>query len=118
MNAGPEVTVNADPDQLGQVIINLVKNAIEASMPTGGKVELGWRVEDQEVVIEVMDEGEGLSSTSNLFVPFFPTKPGGSGIGLALSRQIAEAHGGTLSLDNRRDRLGCVATLRLALPGR
>jgi two-component system, NtrC family, nitrogen regulation sensor histidine kinase NtrY len=118
VNAGPEVTVNADPDQLGQVIINLVKNAIEASMPTGGKVQLGWRVDDQEVVIEVIDEGEGLSSTSNLFVPFFTTKPGGSGIGLALSRQIAEAHGGTLSLDNRRDRLGCVATLRLALAGR
>ena len=113
VNPGPDLTVKADPDQLGQVVVNLVKNAIEASMPTGGKVQLGWRLGSGEVVIDVIDEGEGLSSTSNLFVPFFTTKPGGSGIGLALSRQIAEAHGGHLTLENRRDRLGCVATLRL-----
>jgi nitrogen fixation/metabolism regulation signal transduction histidine kinase len=110
---GPEVTLKADSDQIAQVIINLVKNAIEASMPTGGKVQLGWKTSDGDVVIEVIDEGEGLSSTSNLFVPFFTTKPGGSGIGLALSRQIAESHNGSLTLENRRDRLGCIATLRI-----
>jgi nitrogen fixation/metabolism regulation signal transduction histidine kinase len=111
---GPILTVKADPDQLEQVVINLVKNAIEASLPTGGKVQLGWQLSNGDVVIEVVDEGEGLSSTSNLFVPFFTTKPGGSGIGLALSRQIAEAHNGSLSLENRRDRLGCIATLRIS----
>jgi two-component system, NtrC family, nitrogen regulation sensor histidine kinase NtrY len=110
---GPDITLKGDSDQLGQVVINLVKNAIEASMPTGGKVQLGWKASNGDVVIEVIDEGEGLSSTSNLFVPFFTTKPGGSGIGLALSRQIAESHNGTLTLENRRDRLGCIATLRI-----
>jgi signal transduction histidine kinase len=65
-----------------------------------------------EVVID--DEGHGLSNTSNLFVPFFTTKPGGSGIGLVLSRQIAEAHGGSLDLHNRVDARGCRA--RLILP--
>jgi nitrogen fixation/metabolism regulation signal transduction histidine kinase len=110
---GPDVTLKADPDQVEQVVINLVKNAIEASMPTGGKVQLGWQIMNGQAVIEIIDEGEGLSSTSNLFVPFFTTKPGGSGIGLALSRQIAESHNGGLTLENRRDRLGCVATLRL-----
>jgi signal transduction histidine kinase len=63
----------------------------------------------------VEDEGPGLSNTGNLFVPFFTTKPGGSGIGLVLSRQIAEAHGGSLVLENRTDRQGCRASLRLPL---
>jgi signal transduction histidine kinase len=62
----------------------------------------------------VDDEGKGLPDTSNLFVPFFTTKPNGSGIGLALSRQIAEAHGGTISLENRTT-MGCRATLRLPI---
>ncbi len=61
----------------------------------------------------VEDEGPGLGSTANLFVPFFTTKPGGSGIGLVLSRQIAEAHGGTLILQNRAAGRGCEALLRL-----
>jgi nitrogen fixation/metabolism regulation signal transduction histidine kinase len=112
---GPPATIEADPDQLEQVLINLVKNAVEASLPTRGSVQVGWQVQNSHVAITVRDEGEGLASTANLFVPFFTTKPGGSGIGLALSRQIAEAHGGSLSLENRRDRLGCVATLRLSL---
>jgi two-component system nitrogen regulation sensor histidine kinase NtrY len=90
-----------------------VKNAVEASLPTKGRVEIGWKLQNGEVRFCVTDEGEGLMNTSNLFVPFFTTKPGGSGIGLALGRQIAEAHGGTLNLENRRDRLGCVATLTL-----
>ena len=112
---GPEVNVSADRDQLEQVLINLVKNAIDATLASRGKVDVGWLVADQRVEIYVRDEGEGITNSANLFVPFFTTKPGGSGIGLALSRQIAEAHGGTLSLENRRDRLGCIATLTLAL---
>jgi two-component system, NtrC family, nitrogen regulation sensor histidine kinase NtrY len=96
------------------VLINLVKNAIDATLAARGKVELGWTVADHKVKIFVRDEGEGITNSANLFVPFFTTKPQGSGIGLALSRQIAEAHGGTLTLENRRDRLGCVATLLIA----
>jgi two-component system, NtrC family, nitrogen regulation sensor histidine kinase NtrY len=112
--SGPEAAIFADREQLEQVLINLVKNAIEATLTSHGKVQIGWKVADRRVEMYVQDEGEGITNSANLFVPFFTTKPGGSGIGLALSRQIAEAHGGTLTLENRRDRLGCIATLNLA----
>ncbi|HEY9230490.1 MAG TPA: ATP-binding protein [Blastocatellia bacterium] len=113
--AGPEMWINADGDQLEQLLINLLRNAVDAALETGGGVQLGWRRTNGYVEVAVADEGPGLSNTANLFVPFFTTKPGGSGIGLVLSRQIAEAHGGTLALENRRDRRGCVARLRLPL---
>ena len=115
---GPPVTVSADPDQLEQVVINLLRNAVDAALETGGGVELGWdRSASRPAAVEVWiaDEGPGLPSTSNLFVPFFTTKPSGSGIGLVLSRQIAEAHGGGLTLENRADRAGCVARLWLPI---
>jgi hypothetical protein len=82
-------------------------------LTTGGGVEIGWRRDGAMLEIWIKDEGPGLSSTANLFVPFFTTKPGGSGIGLVLSRQIAEGHGGALTLENRTDGPGCVARLRL-----
>jgi nitrogen fixation/metabolism regulation signal transduction histidine kinase len=114
VDAGPNLTVRGDPDQLEQVLINLLRNAADASLATNSPVSVGWQ-RDNMLEIWVKDEGPGLSSTANLFVPFFTTKPGGGGIGLVLSRQIAEGHGGALSLENRMDGPGCVARLRLPL---
>jgi two-component system, NtrC family, nitrogen regulation sensor histidine kinase NtrY len=113
---GPPAAINADADQLEQLFINLVRNAVEAAAETNGAVTVSWRVLDNGMVeLFVDDGGPGLANTGNLFVPFFTTKSGGSGIGLVLSRQIAEAHGGTLSLENRDGARGCRATLRVPL---
>jgi signal transduction histidine kinase len=77
-------------------------------------VEISWTHQNGQLTVEIADEGHGLANTSNLFVPFFTTKPGGSGIGLVLSRQIVEAHGGSLQLENRAPQPGCLARLRLS----
>jgi two-component system, NtrC family, nitrogen regulation sensor histidine kinase NtrY len=106
---GPPITIRADRDQLEQLLINLIRNATEAVLETGGEVVVRWTVQLSQVQLSVIDDGPGLSNTSNLFVPFFTTKPGGSGIGLVLCRQIAEAHGGSLTLENRRGCHGCIA---------
>ncbi len=110
---GPDLTVIADSDQLEQLLINLVRNAVDASLETHGGVTIGWRAVGEWLEVAIDDEGKGLPDTSNLFVPFFTTKPNGSGIGLVLSRQIAEAHHGTLTLENRAGAPGCRATLRI-----
>ncbi len=110
---GPPIAIQADADQLEQLLINLVKNAVDASQETDGKVEVGWKTVDHRLEVWVDDEGPGLSSDANLFVPFFTTKPGGSGIGLVLCRKIAENHQGTLTLQNRAGVQGCRAALTL-----
>ncbi|HSL21646.1 MAG TPA: ATP-binding protein [Vicinamibacterales bacterium] len=113
--SGPPGIVHADNDQLEQALINLVRNAADAASQTRGGVRVGWQRRAGAFELWVEDDGPGLANTSNLFVPFYTTKPGGSGIGLVLSRQIAEAHGGTVSLENRPDTRGCRATIRLPL---
>lgn len=116
---GPTVTVACDEGQIEQVIINLLKNAVEAALEQRGAgspqagVRLGWRKLPAAVELFVEDDGPGIAQATNLFVPFFTTKPNGSGIGLVLCRQIAENHGGSLTLANRNGTSGCVATLKL-----
>jgi two-component system nitrogen regulation sensor histidine kinase NtrY len=94
-----------------------VHNAVDAALETNGAVTIQWREVNDCVEVVVHDEGPGIMNPTNLFVPFFTTKPEGSGIGLILSRQIAEAHGGTLSLTNRKNRTGAEAQLRLPTQG-
>jgi nitrogen fixation/metabolism regulation signal transduction histidine kinase len=113
LEAGPAVTILGDADQLEQLLINLVGNGVEAALETGGGVSLSWRTLGGQVEVLVTDEGPGIADTHNLFVPFFTTKPTGSGIGLVLSRQIAEAHRGALNLEARAEGRGAVARLRL-----
>ena len=134
---GPAVTVNADPDQLEQALINLIRNAVdavlEAAQPLAaavpgspavaaqapdGAVRVGWACSGGRVELIIEDEGPGLPNTTNLFVPFFTTKQKGSGIGLVLCRQVAEGHGGELLIENRKNRPGAVARLRLPLDPR
>jgi PAS domain S-box-containing protein len=113
VEAGPALTIQADGDQLDQLLINLIRNAVDASLETGGGVRVGWSRADGHLDLWIRDEGPGLADTTNLFVPFYTTKPKGTGIGLALSRQITEAHRGELTLENAAGERGCVARLRL-----
>jgi nitrogen fixation/metabolism regulation signal transduction histidine kinase len=125
---GPRLILQADSDQLEQLLINLLRNAVDAALESHApekqaaakdrhsqepSVALSWAKEWSMLEICIEDNGPGLSNTANLFVPFFTTKPGGSGIGLVLSRQIADAHGGSLTLENRPHSQGCLARLKL-----
>ena len=108
-------TIRADGDQLDQLLINIVRNGVDAALETRGGVRIGWSTQHGMLSVTIEDDGPGIASSANLFVPFFTTKPQGSGIGLVLSRQIAEGHGGSLSIENRAEGVGCIATLRLAV---
>ena len=111
---GPELAANLDAAQIEQVLINLFKNAVEAALEAGGGVRVSWRKQGSFLEVRIEDDGPGIANTANLFVPFFTTKPSGSGIGLLLCRQIAENHGGSINLRNREGgAVGCLATLRL-----
>ena len=111
------IELRIDATQIEQVLINLIKNGLEASQKDSARlpVMLSWSVKRNVCIIYIRDCGMGIQNTDNLFVPFYTTKPSGSGIGLALSRQIIEAHKGELSLNNRTDRAGCIAAVRLPL---
>ena len=109
LSGGPDLTIHADQAQIEQLLINILHNAVDASLETSGEVTIGWRSLSESCEVVVRDQGPGIMNAANIFVPFFTTKPGGSGIGLALSRQIAEAHGGSLTLANRREHRGCEA---------
>jgi PAS domain S-box-containing protein len=113
---GPEMAFQGDADQLEQALINLLRNAVDSTLESGGQVRISWRAAGDWIEFLIDDEGSGLPNSGNLFVPFFTTKPGGSGIGLVLARQIAEGHHGSLHLANRESR-GARATLRLPVGG-
>jgi signal transduction histidine kinase len=116
VDEGPTVVVRADPDQLEQMFINLVANAADASLARSAQsVRLSWKVDAGSVVVTIEDRGLGIANAENLFVPFYTTKPSGSGVGLALAQQIARAHGGEIQLVNREDGDGARASIRLPL---
>lgn len=127
LGEAPQVEVFADPDQMEQLLINLVRNGVEAAC-SAREEALGAGIASEEVSVTihgnvdadflsvtVEDNGPGLTNPANLFVPFYTTKKTGSGVGLVLARQIAEAHGGTLDLRNRANTHGCEAELRIPL---
>jgi two-component system, NtrC family, nitrogen regulation sensor histidine kinase NtrY len=119
LDAGPPATLAADPDQLEQMFINLLANAVDASLANGAKpVRANWRIYDSSVMVTIEDRGMGIANADNLFVPFYTTKPAGSGVGLALAQQVARAHGGEVRLVNREDGEGARATVSLPLAER
>jgi two-component system, NtrC family, nitrogen regulation sensor histidine kinase NtrY len=118
IDAGPKVILQADPDQLEQMLINLLRNAADASLAKdAGPIRATWKLAGASLLVSIEDRGLGIANTENLFVPFYTTKPSGSGVGLVLAQQIARAHGGEIQLANREDGEGARATIRLPLNG-
>lgn len=116
LELGPDIHFTADADQIDRALVNLIGNAVEVCREQEGCVRLTWICRDHFIEFQVWDEGEGFTDESErLFVPFYTTKKDGSGLGLFVVRQIAESHGGSILLENRQDRSGCVARLRLPL---
>jgi len=119
LEGGPPLVLQLDPAQIEQLLINLLRNAVEAALsgdtPAQAAVSVRWAVAGEELALQIQDNGPGLTDTANLFVPFYTTKPSGTGIGLALAKQIASGHGGTLTLVNRELSSGCIAELRLPM---
>jgi signal transduction histidine kinase len=114
LDPGPQVVLHADPDQLEQMFINLLANAVDATLANGAQpVRVYWQLAGSSVSVVIEDRGLGIANAENLFVPFYTTKPTGSGVGLALAQQIARAHGGEIGLLNRDDGEGARAIVRL-----
>ena len=119
LDQGPPVILDADPDQLEQMFINLLANAVDASLANGAQpVRASWKLADSNVLVAIEDRGMGIANKENLFVPFYTTKPSGSGVGLALAQQIARVHGGEIQLVNRDDGEGARAIVRLPVAQR
>jgi signal transduction histidine kinase len=116
LDPGPAAVLSADPDQLEQMFINLLANAVDASLANGARsVRTTWSRNEANLTIAIEDQGLGIANADNLFVPFYTTKPTGSGVGLALAQQIARQHGGEVQLVNREDEQGARATVTLPL---
>jgi len=111
----PELpSVRADADQLKQVFLNILRNAVQA-MPNGGEIQIVTSAQNGVVVVEIEDSGEGISPDhlEHLFSPFFTTKTYGTGLGLAVCRRIVEDHGGQIDAHSR---VGEGTTMRIRLP--
>jgi len=108
-----EITLQADPVQMKQVLINILKNADEAMPDSAGVITIDWNLRNQRLLIKITDEGSGIGNPDNLFVPLYTTKEHGSGLGLALCRQVVEAHDGNLTISNRANDRGCEVMIDL-----
>jgi len=114
--SGQPIVIYGDEKQLQQVLVNLIKNAQQAMLSNeAGVITIDWQQRDDIVEIQISDQGTGINNSDNIFVPFYTTKADGCGIGLVFSRQIIVNHGGNLTLSNRDDCQGAVASIILPM---